>query len=90
MMAAFSNLIAATRRAMAPAAVRAGRATVTMPAGIITLNLAGIAAGTAMDWPGLLDMAWLVLPGITGIVFLTWVACRRVPGWPRLPGSCSI
>ena len=88
---------------MAPAAVPAfspvtvrqdvrgqARATVTMPAGIITLNLAGIAAGTAMDWPGLLDMAWLVLLGITGIVFLTWFACRRVPGWPRLPGSCSI
>lgn len=53
------------------------RATVTMLAGIITLNLGGIAAGAAMDWPGLLDEVWLVLLGITGIVFLTWFARAR-------------
>lgn len=53
------------------------RITITMLAGIITLNLAGIAAGTAMDWPGLLDMVWLALLGITGIVFLAWFAQAR-------------
>lgn len=53
------------------------RITITMLAGIITLNLAGIAAGTAMDWPGLLDMVWLGLLGITGIVFLAWFAQAR-------------
>lgn len=52
-------------------------ATVVMLAVIITLNLAGVAAGTAMDWPGLLDEVWLVLLGITGIVFLTWFAQAR-------------
>jgi len=51
--------------------------TVTMLAGIITLNLAGIAAGTARDRPGYLDIVWLVLLGITGIVFLTWFARAR-------------
>jgi hypothetical protein len=53
------------------------RATVVTLAVIITLNLAGIAAGTAMDWPGLLDEVWLVLLGITGIVFLTWFGRAR-------------
>lgn len=53
------------------------RMTVTMLAGIIALNLVGIAAGTARDWPGFLDMVWLVLFGITGTVFLTWFARAR-------------
>ena len=53
------------------------RITVTMVAGTMTLNLADISAGTAMEWPGFLDIVWLILLGITGFVFLTWFAQAR-------------
>jgi hypothetical protein len=93
MMAAFSEAHRGNEeRTMAPSAVPGfppgpvtvrqnvrgqARATVTMLAVIITLNLAGIAAGTAREWPGFLDIVWLVLLGVTGIVFLTWFAPAR-------------
>jgi hypothetical protein len=51
--------------------------TVGLLVAVMTLNLAGIAAGTREDQPGRLDGLWVLLLGGTGISFLRWFVLAR-------------
>lgn len=65
---------------------RPARAATALLAAIIAVNAAGIAWGTAGDWPGHFDELWILLCAVTGVVFLAWFAVARENAAGYCPG----